>query len=41
MAQVAASSSRSSNVRVQLDELDMLTEGERHALGEWLDRIAS
>jgi AcrR family transcriptional regulator len=27
-------------LRAQLAELDMLTEGERHALGEWLDRIA-
>jgi hypothetical protein len=29
------------SLRVQLGELDMLTDGERHALGEWLDRIAS
>ena len=28
-------------LRAQLGELDMLTGGERHALGEWLDRIAS
>jgi AcrR family transcriptional regulator len=28
-------------LRAQLDELSVLTDGERHALGEWLDRIAS
>jgi hypothetical protein len=29
------------SLRVQLGGLDMLTDGERHALGEWLDRITS
>ena len=28
-------------LRAQLGELDMLTDGERHALAEWLDRISS
>lgn len=28
-------------LRAQLADLAMLTDGERHALGEWLDRITS
>jgi AcrR family transcriptional regulator len=28
-------------LRAELDGLDMLTDGERHALAEWLDRIAA